>query len=192
MSTSLPQPPGPPVIYKVDADDRLCDINPTFLDFAHDNEMRMDQSHLLGMSLWSFIADPQTVALYRSLLSQVRDENRRVHFAYRCDSPDLKRFMHMVVTPFEDGAVSFENRIQRVEPQNPKLVFDARRIGRHKPLRVCSICRSVERSDGDWISVSDAFAKGMITENEHRVAVIYKVCPACERRVIGQGRQRYG
>ena len=192
MSASLPQPPGPPVVYKVDARDRLCDINPTFLDFAHDNEMRMEPGRLLGVSLWSFIADPQTVSLYRSLLRQVREENRRVHFAYRCDSPDLKRFMHMVVTPFDDGVVEFENWSQKSEPQNPKLVFDARRIGRHKPLRVCSICRSVEQPDGEWTSVSDAFSKGMITEHEHRVAVIYKVCPACEEMIAGRGIYRHG
>jgi hypothetical protein len=186
MTTSIPRPPGPPTVYRVDRDNNLCYVNPTFLDFAADNEMQMDGSHLLGRSLWDFIADQHTVRLYRELLQQVRDEDRMVHFSYRCDSPDVKRFMHMVVTPVENDEVEFESWIRRVEPQNPKLVFEAKRVGRHKPIRVCSICRSVETEPGEWTNVSDAFARGHIPAQEHRVSVIYKVCPTCVSTISSQ------
>ena len=59
--------------YRVDARDRLVFVDPLWLAFARENGAAdLTEQRVIGRSLWDFVADAETIRLYRELHARVR------------------------------------------------------------------------------------------------------------------------
>jgi hypothetical protein len=71
------------VVYRIDAEDRISDVNDGWRWFAGENEgQKMTREKVLGQSLWDHICDPTTAELYRQMVKRAR-EGHPVKFHYR-------------------------------------------------------------------------------------------------------------
>src|SRR5450631_2450126 len=87
-----------PVSYQIDGHDDIISVNSAWKAFARSNGAPHLAEQVVGRSLWEFVSDGTTRQVYRDLLVRVRG-GRTVTFSYRCDSPSLRRYMRMTMTP---------------------------------------------------------------------------------------------
>ena len=95
------------LLYWIDGTDHIVAVNEAWNDFAIENGAPdLTREHVLGRSLWDYIADLPTKTLYQALIERAR-QSRPMDFAYRCDSPTQRRLMHMTITGEADGRIRF-------------------------------------------------------------------------------------
>lgn len=181
-------------ISRCDPEDRYVHLNQAWLDFARQN-WRADfaPESILGDTWRRHISDRATLHLYDRLVQRARQLARPLSVAFRCDSPDLRRFMEISALPLPDGGLEWASRLLRQEPR-PLVRLpepDAELVARLAIM--CSWCKKVQVPEwagvaplvvGDWVEVeeimplfSDAHA-GFYPELSHGV------CPACFRMVL--------
>jgi hypothetical protein len=195
MMHRRPQPnPGPvrqdsehrDVVYRVDADDRICFVNDAWLDFADANAGPSGAEGLLGSPILSHISDAETRHIYRLLLDRARAAARPVRFRYRCDSPELRRLLEMHIRALPGGQVEFCSRVLRLEPRAPVRLLDpAVRRRRGDPLQICSWCKAVLVQTA-WLEVEAAMQR-LGASDADLPPLSHGICPACSDRLTRRG-----
>ena len=88
------------VNYTVDSDDVIVRINDAWDSFAEANDAsKLDRSTVLGKPLFHYISGDATRMFVWSIFNNVRIRQEEYIRQYRCDSPELKRYMKMTITP---------------------------------------------------------------------------------------------
>ncbi len=170
------------IVYRVDRNDRITSVSDGWEAFAESNECRsLPQENVVGSSLWGHIQDPVTTELYREMMAFVRAQRRRAQFQFRCDSPDVKRFMRMSIDPLPDGALEFRSELVTAEPR--RVPFHVQASFRAFPVLVrCSVCNRV-KTGSEWRDVVDAVEEGLVLNHDLPLMVAYGVCDECRDRV---------
>jgi hypothetical protein len=166
------------VIYRVNAQDDIEFVSDSWDVFAIANDGRgVVAEEVLGNSLWDFIADDTTRALYQDILERVRS-GRFSTFTFRCDSPECRRRLQMEITGLEHGAVEFRVRTLSLEirPDQPLLHPD--RPLSEKLLRVCGWCKKVDVG-GRWVEIEDAMSELRLFDETLLPAVTHGMCGEC-------------
>ncbi|MEW4527431.1 hypothetical protein [Maioricimonas sp. JC845] len=170
----------PDVLYAIDAEDCLVELSSSWQPFAEQNEggISLNPGSVLGQSLWTFVRGESLQVLYRDVLTTVRRSGRPFEFDYRCDSPALRRHMHMRVEPLPDGIVRFQSRTVRIESRNQPLHVVAASTGHHH-LKRCSICNRFGLPDRTWSDVLDAITVGQAMNQDRPLQIIWGICDDC-------------
>jgi hypothetical protein len=173
---------SPPVIYWVDARDYLVRVNEAWDVFAHENDAPdLVAERVTGRPIWDGIADAGTRHLYAALLPRVR-AGATARFSLRCDSPTMRRRLHLTIGPDEAGLVRFESVVTAIEPrpEQPLLRRDLPRgLG---VLTVCGWCKRVSVLDG-WLELEDAVAQLRLFDVDLLPELSHGLCPDCSARV---------
>lgn len=167
------------VSYTIDADDIIVQVSPTWQNFAQENyAVGLTEREVVGHSLWEFIKDESTRSLYRVLLRAVRAKKHPISFPFRCDSPRVRRYMVMNITPHPDNSLSFTNELVETRSRNPEIFFQSK-LGSNKLYYVmCSVCNKVRPyEDLEWMEVEEAFSS--MAHVDEPVHVVYEVCESC-------------
>jgi len=95
------------ISYRIDAQDHIVFVNDEWSNFAlANNGAHLVKESVLHTSLWRFITDLTTEYLYRQILRRVRT-GIEMRFTLRCDAPETKRLLEMLITPMAGGEVRF-------------------------------------------------------------------------------------
>ena len=170
------------VIYRIDDQDRL-----TFVNEGWDRHAMaaatpgLAASGVLARSLWDYITDATTCALYRDMLKSVR-AGRRVRFPFRCDAPDARRFLQMDARGLGGGAVEFHTRVLVQEERPAQAALRAGGVRREPLLRICGWCKKVPDGFG-WVEIESAVEKFGWFDSEVLPALTHGICPECEERM---------
>lgn len=176
VEMTLPGPP--PVIYRIDAQDRICFLNEAFLHEASTGGS-VDQARLglLGQSLWRVL--PHAADWYVPLVRRVRTDNCEVSLLFRCDTPSSRRLMQTRISPMNAGWVQFASSVTAVQPRPfVALLQQQRRPGAGPFVAMCSWCQRVE-SGADWLEVEAAVVVLGLHESTELPRVSHGVCPRC-------------
>ena len=147
---------------------------------------------IIGKPLSDFICDDVTRMYVATMIESVRVIPHTSFRHYRCDTPDTKRYMQMIITPEDNGWIRVSHELLRTEtitkPVFFKTVADRTQIkysistkaGAAKIHFVrCSICNRLHRF-GDRAS---QWQEVDYLANHESIAipakVIYGVCPDC-------------
>ena len=88
----------PSFVYSIDHNDSLLYVDEPWLAFARENRApELTRDHVLGRSLWEFVAGAETRLLYESLFLKLRTSSGSIELPFRCDSPDRFRFMRLIL-----------------------------------------------------------------------------------------------
>ncbi|MGF1525437.1 MAG: hypothetical protein ACFCBW_01395 [Candidatus Competibacterales bacterium] len=181
--------PGGELRYCVDARDVIVAVGGAWLDFAKANDgQNLEPRAVIGQSLWNYVRSRALRTLYGQLLDHVRRRQTPFHFAFRCDSPGVKRSMAMALIPLDDyGSVEFVSRIIAVEPRvRPVTVREGFRAPRS--VVYCNLCSQL-RVDGQWLPLEEAIARHPLLADDRQLLVIHGACDACrgalQRRLKG-------
>lgn len=169
--------------YCIDSADRLTSVDDGWNEFALSNQGKeLDDTSILGRSLWDFIDDRETRHLFGLIVEKVRREEKPVSLPFRCDSPDHRRFLELKLVPLGDGAVQFTSKLLREELRAPVALLDTGTPRNDEMLAICSWCKKIEVADG-WKEIEDAAGTIELFSAPVLPKLSHAICPACKEIV---------
>jgi hypothetical protein len=168
--------------YRIDAGDRISHVSPEWLEFAVENGAeQLARPGLVGKPLWPFIAGLETQHLYDVILKKVRAASAVIGFSYRCDAPHLRRYMKMVVRPWEASGVEFSSRVESEAPREPVSLLATTAARSDQVIRMCGWCKRVAMPE--WVEVEEAIRQLRLFEQDYMPQITHTLCPECEKQV---------
>ena len=124
--------------YRIDDQDIICEVNEGWDLFADSNgSPEVFSQEVIGRSVYDFITDEPTRALYRDIYAEIREQKRPLDFTFRCDSPDIKRLFLMEIIPEKGGAILIRTQLLEEEYRGqPNLEFACVHAPRSIPAAV--------------------------------------------------------
>lgn len=179
---------SPPVRYRTAQDGTIVWVDPSFEDFARENGAPGLGRSVLGTPMVQHLAGPEVRALYGLVMDRVRTSRRGVEFPFRCDAPDLRRFMRMRVDPEEDGGLMFTSQLERTEARQPPvpealLAGPERDAVEEQLIHLCAWCKRIETQTAGWVEVEDALSQGLL-DRDVTGPISHAACPECSERML--------
>jgi hypothetical protein len=167
--------------YRLDANDQIVDVGGKGWDaFARENGgVDAMRSRIIGTKLYAHVSGKVTRLYTWTMLDSVRRLGRPAVRPYRCDSPDLKRFMEMTIEDAGNGELLLSHRLIRTEPLRRRAHFSAVGGPTHKIFVRCSMCNRLNVDNG-WLEPDIAASHPKLAELREDIPVIYSVCDACQ------------
>lgn len=163
----------------VDSQDIIIAVNDAWLTFAQENETpQLTRDAVIGRPLWNFIAGMETHQIYQLLMRQVRQSQERIVFTFRCDSPDMRRYLWMEIVPAPDRKIEFRNYLLREEPRRHVRLLDVTAQRNIELLHMCSWCSRVWCDEG-WQPVEDAVKILGLFGLTELPQITHGICPDC-------------
>jgi len=173
------------VKYRIDSNDRIVSIEGIWDDFASSNQAAdLTRDNILNRPLFDFITGVSAHYVTEELLQGVRRSGTAVSIPFRCDSPTLRRYMQMLITPVEDGGVEFNSCIVREETRDavPLLERDSNRSSQF--VTICSWCKDIQISEDTWLPVEDALRVLDFYGSEGQPNLTHGMCPTCYQAIL--------
>ena len=170
--------------YELDGELRIRAVDLAWSEFAQANAAPELVVPLgpIGQVIFGYIQDITTIHLYQRLFERVLRTRRPVVFPFRCDSPEVRRFLEMEIRPGRSSGLQLHTRVVRLEPRAPSPLLD-RAVRRDQSLlRMCSWCKAVD-ARGRWCEVEEAVVALNLFERELLPAITHGICPPCHQRV---------
>jgi len=167
------------VSYWIDGTDTIVKVNQVWDHFAlgNDGGDSVLSSKVVGRNVFDFISGDETRMYLGALLQHARFLNKTLVRPYRCDSPALRRYMEMQVSPDEGDLVRLDHVLLRAEPYEVPVVYRYEDNPDVEALFRCSVCSDLQVGDR-WFAPEDArILCGLAPEKP--LAVRYAVCPSC-------------
>ena len=170
--------------YVVDRSDRIESVSEAWLRFAEVNGApELTREAVIGNSLWAFVRSSDTQSFYRALFHRVRFKKIEVNLPFRCDSPDLLRFMVLHVRLGSKGRLKLSGRLLREAkrahvPRINEFLGDS-----EQRFVMCSICKRVN-AFGAWVEPEVAAQRFHVFETIHEAEIQHGVCDQC-RALVG-------
>lgn len=165
--------------YFLNDHDNIVSVDGSWDKFAKDNGGESVQSgDICGSSIWSFIKGDATRMWLEVIFQYVRLHGTSVERLYRCDSPELKRYMRMRIVPEENGTLRVEHEILDTEERAVPVYMQYGTTASKNTRQRCSICGRVN-IDG-WKELTDKEAEAL-----GNILVTYTVCEDCKQLMPG-------
>lgn len=167
--------------YLLDQDNVIITIVGPWQDFAEGNGgKQLSIDAVIGQPLLHFISGKVTKQCWLDVFCRVREQQRPVSIEYRCDAPDLKRFMCMRIVPEQQGQLRLINQLLRQEPVAKVIKIQcAPQRTKHSCMR-CSICNRISQA-GAWQEADEH----KYNPQQASLFVTYGVCPDCKDMLTG-------
>lgn len=165
-----------PIVYQLDKKRRIIDVDGPWDRFALENDgAAACAERVIGQPLLHFVSGDDARMWIDTLLQLAALTSQPLERPYRCDSPELRRFMKMRVLPEDGGMLRVEHLLLEVQPRVRPVRF-LPVPGNYPKLRLrCSICGRVKCQDR-WQEAEHCCEEGAGTPT---IAVAYTVCPTC-------------
>jgi hypothetical protein len=182
--SAVAEPGDLEIWYRLDSQDRIVGTGGAWIKIASDGSDRLAAERVIGTSIYVHVAGHFTRKFLQAFLAQARVSAGQVRQTYRCDSPDLKRFVEMRAMP--EGCDRLLVSHQTVDEQPLPFRIQVLQVSRQRASRLrCSICNRLRRkSDGVWREPEDSVHRG------DTALVIHTVCEECRRSVSGRRAAR--
>ena len=163
--------------YWLDEDNAIVRVSGDWDRFARENDgSGLYSADIGGKSIWNFISGDSSRMWLEALLQLTRLTGKAISRPYRCDSPDLKRFMTMTIIPEGSGRLRVEHAILATEArQAPVYIRYAAKATLPSFYQRCSVCGRVRHTPAEpWLEPDELCAR-----REAELSVIYAVCEDC-------------
>lgn len=170
------------ICYWLDIGDLIVDIAPGWEKFAQENNAReLEPRKVIGRNIIDFVAGDVTKMYVRTILQSARLMRRPLVRAYRCDSPDQRRFMEMRLSMESNGLLRWEHRMLRSENLQRRMEFrPAANLQSSRCVVRCSMCNRL-KSPAGWCEPDVAALPARFEDGV--VPAIYGVCPDCQSAI---------
>ena len=172
------------IIYRIDETNCITYLSPGWFNFAAKNgaaDLKADQ--IIGRPLLSFISGNSTRQLFSLILDHVRRSHWSLEFPFRCDSPTLRRFMEITITPLDQFHLEFRCCTIKEELRSRAPLFEKEEPPTEPLLRMCSWCKKVAIPSGKWVEVEEAVRELHLFEHQPFPQVTHGICMNCELQV---------
>lgn len=168
--------------YCIDEIDRILWVSELWLAFAQENGApELTASHVVGKSLWDFVAVEQLRELYSAVHAKVREQGQPALIQFRCDSPWLRRHMRMTIRCLGSGHLMYTCVLLRTEPQDQLNLIDAQQPHSDEWVTLCSVCKRGLLESVGWLEATDFATRLRLFERSKLPQVRHKLCPNCAK-----------
>jgi hypothetical protein len=167
-------------VYRVDSEDQILYVNSAWCDFAQENgASTLDAESVLHRSLWEFIEDEETRHIFQIILKRVRTDRAVKTVPYRCDAPNLRRFMELQMRSTSNDEVEFRSRVVREEPRESVRLMEDDVVRSDEFLRMCGWCKQVCVETDRWVEVEAAVLELRLFHAAAVPRLTHGICPTC-------------
>jgi hypothetical protein len=168
--------------YRIDAANVVCFVNPEWLEFALENEaLQLVTPGVLGRPLSEFITGMETRYLYDMLVGKVRSSSRETCLPYRCDAPQMRRYMELAIRPSTGQGVEFCSHIVREEEREPVALLALTTARSDQLVTMCGWCKRI--STPAWVEVEEAMKILRPFDEDRMPQITHGICEDCYRQV---------
>jgi len=173
------------IVYHIDRNNNLIDVNDAWDEFAlANNAPHLVRNSVCRQSLFDLISDPQCNRLYKLLIERIKYTGKPIEFEFRCDSPEMRRFMHMeMIHQADKGSVCFKSTVQRQEPRDPVALLNPDNRRSTKRVIICSWCKNIKIADNQWVEIEEGLARLRLFNADCLPQLSHAICPACNESV---------
>ena len=173
--------------YHLDSENYIISLSSGWVEFALENAgINLSPDAILGRSIWDFITEGQIRHLYKVLFEKVKTQNKVLVIDFRCDSPNLRRYMKLSISPLQASQLLLESWLVREEKRDPIRLLNPGTSALSTFLRMCSWCKRVELDKGSWVEVEVAVEKMELFYTDSLPQVTHGICTECEERILKQ------
>jgi hypothetical protein len=160
-------------------------VSDSWTHFALDNgSPHLVSERVIGRPLLKFVSDPETRHLYQILLERVRATGTPCVVTLRCDSPSLRRFLRLLMSPLSGQEIQFLSHTLRTEPRESVALLDPGANRSNEFLVMCSWCKQIRHPQGRWIEVEEAVEQLGLFSLDTLPTLSHGMCPDCHAKVI--------
>jgi hypothetical protein len=170
-----------PIVYIIDESDRITGISENWLPFARDNRAgeTCNPDLIITKSIWDFIDGPETTQLYEIIFNAVRTSHKAIVVPFRCDAPDKRRYLELIITPIDHGHIEFTSSTIREELRDTVEILESGRLRTDEFIKMCSMCKKVEVSENSWEETESAVVSMNLFEKIKLPRISHGLCPEC-------------
>ena len=166
--------------YAIDRSNVIESVSDAWLDFAQKNGApELTREKVIGRSLWEFVSSSDTLSFYHALFHRVRSKDIEVDIPFRCDSPDLLRFMVLNLRPGPNSGLKLSGRLLREEKRTHVPLINEFIGAGEQRFVMCSLCKRVN-AFGSWLEPEEAVKRFHVFETVHAADVQHGMCDQCQ------------
>ncbi len=176
----MDQPLLPRYRYVINRQDVITSVCPLWLAFARENGApQLTGEAVIGRPLWEFIEGQETTHFYQLLLQRLRSNNASTIVPFRCDSPTLRRYMRLELTPDSEGNIRFDGVLERVEQTVPYQMLEPTFPRSAQMLTLCSCCKRILVESCGWLELGDVADRLRLRTKPQAPKLRNSICPEC-------------
>jgi len=162
-------------------------VNDEWLKFASNcGANLLTRENVLGHSLFEFVSGTEVQMFYKYIIEKVRSQNESFHLPFRCDAPDLRRFLEMEIHLDSNDYIIFSSRIIKLESRIPIRLLDYSVPRNDEIISICSICKQVKLTDDRWVEVEEAIKIKNLFGESVMPMISHGLCPSCAKTFLGE------
>ena len=174
--------------YRIDKGDIILSVSQNWELFARDNGWDNEPcpENVVGHLLWDFIHDSETRHLYKEMFRKVRAGKLIGPIPFRCDSPQERRFLKLVLSPLPDGQIEITSAITRIERREPIKLLDKDIPRSNDLIRICSMCKKISTNHNKWVEIEEGLRLLKPFEDEELPKLTHGLCHHCSQVIIAK------
>lgn len=165
--------------YELDESDTIVNVSSNWAEFATDNGVENERQKFVGANIWDFIQDLETQHLYKLLYRKARKGLTIPPIPFRCDSPTKKRFLELNIQKIRGDHLLIKSTIIKEEERIPVKLLDVEAGRSSELVKMCSMCKKVETSKGEWEEVEQYVIKQKYFEKARIPNLSHGLCKNC-------------
>ncbi len=174
-------------MYRLDAEDRFIEIGGAWDAFARENSSpHLMTSNVLGTPLRQWISCETTWQIYQAIFEIVRKKTKEVRIPYRCDGPNVRRFMELKITPDIEAGVKCQSFLLRREQRDTIRLLDPDAPRDNDFLSICGWCKQIEALPNQWMETERGVQVLRLFLRKKLPKLTHGICPTCEKHLERQ------
>ncbi len=190
MSDSVHIANDPPKLstqYELDASNRIAAISDGWDEFATANGGQLTlAADVLGQEIWGFIAGETPRTIFRAIYQTVREQNAEFRLEFRCDAPEVRRYMEMVVEPLSEQWLRVSNWTLRLEPREPVSLPVPAHAPREQFVVICSNCNKIQVNGYLWLELEEALGRVDEFFYDTSIGISHGYCRDCYKLLLSR------
>lgn len=168
-------------IYIIDKLDRIISVSDNWLLFAQNNQAgeSCHPDNIVNKSIWDFIDGFETKKFFEIILKKIRAENKDVKLPFRCDAPEKRRYLELIITPIKQKSIQFTSNIIYEEMRDNVEMLELGIPRSNEFIKMCSMCKKVELQEDTWVEVESAVVSLKLFEKNKLPQISHGLCTEC-------------
>lgn len=166
--------------YLINRENRIESVGDGWESFAEENHgEQLLNERVVYRDISTVIACRKCQELYDMLIESIRVKQKAIHFPFRCDSPEVRRYMTMEMIPKHQGKILFTSYLEK-EEQRPSLVL-LEIFGERSDefITICSWCKRIQSEGNVWFETEEAVEKMLLFNRTRLPQLSHGICPSC-------------
>lgn len=174
--------------YRIDRNDVITHISPNWSAFARTNRWTTEPGadNIVGNVLWDFFQGDEIRHLFEQLFRKARSGTSIRPISFRCDSPQERRFLPLLIFPLADGPLEVASKIIRSEFRDAVSLLDNDAPKSGDLLKICSMCKKIAVDLQTWVEIEEGLQRLRLFEVEKMPRLTHGVCPDCFRQAMAE------